>query len=176
MPTRHEPVPESRIVRLEGEVDDELANRVVARLLLLADDEPSVDILLRIESTGGSVAAGLAVYDTMRYIGCDVATCAVGLTAGMGQFLLTAGALGKRFAERDARIVMVGVQGGGSADGGGDEPADAMREHTRRKVAEIAALHMGRDPEFVEAAWRARPQREFRPEEARVYGLIDHIL
>ncbi|MFD3484280.1 ClpP family protease [Streptomyces sp. NPDC058665] len=163
-------VRESRVVRLYGTVDDDLANEVVAKLLLLAADARS-DILLLIDSPGGSLGAGLAIYDTMEYVSNDVATCAVGLAAGMGQFLLTAGALGKRFAERDARMVMVEVR----ADGGGAH-SDALPASTRQRVAELAALHMGRDPEFVHAAWKADPQREFAPEQARVYGLIDHIV
>ncbi|MEV0778327.1 ATP-dependent Clp protease proteolytic subunit [Streptomyces sp. NPDC050428] len=159
----------SRIVRLDGVVDDDLANSVVATLLLLSDAAPTADILLRIDSPGGSLAAGMAIYDTMQYVRSDVATCAVNLAAGMGQFLLSAGALGKRSAERDARIVMVGVQAGHAGEG------DAA-DRARGKVAELAALHMGRDPEFVHAAWKAQPQREFGPEQARVYGLIDHVV
>ncbi|WP_381803317.1 ClpP family protease [Streptomyces niveus] len=167
-------MPGSRIVRLDGTVEDDLANSVVAQLLVLSDISPSADILLLVESAGGSVAAGMAIYDTMQYVPCDVATCAVGLTAGMGQFLVSAGAPGKRFAERDARLVMVEIRAGDRDPA--DAAMDAATDRTRREVADVAALHMGRDPAFVHAAWKAHPQREFGAEEARVYGLVDHVV
>ncbi|HWN36143.1 MAG TPA: ATP-dependent Clp protease proteolytic subunit, partial [Pseudonocardia sp.] len=134
---------EQRIIMLGREVDDQLANRICAQLLLLASQDDRAEISLYINSPGGSVTAGLAIYDTMRFIECDVATCAVGTAASMGQFLLTAGTPGKRSALPHADILMhqphAGV--GGTAS---DIVIQAQQfERLKRRTAELTAAHTG---------------------------------
>ena len=163
-----------RIVFLGSEVTDYSSNIVVAQLLFLANDNPKADINFYINSPGGSVTAGLAIYDTMQYIKPDVATVCVGQSASMGAVLLAAGAEGKRYSLPNSRIMIhqgwAGVQG---------SIADVER-HTRefltlrRKLNEILARHTGQSLERIEKD----TDRDFymSPEEAKEYGLIDEII
>jgi len=162
-----------RVVFLGSEVTDEVANRLTAQLLLLAAEDPQRDITFYINSPGGSVTAGMAVYDTMQLITPDVATWAVGFAASMGQFLLSAGAPGKRHALPHARILMHQP----SAGLGGTATDVAIRAGVfgamKREIAEITARHTGQPVETVTAD--ADRDRWFTAEEARAYGLVDHV-
>ncbi|RXS87577.1 ATP-dependent Clp protease proteolytic subunit [Streptomyces sp. TM32] len=162
-----------RIIFLGKEVDDEIANQITAQMLTLAAD-PDRDIYLYINSPGGSVMAGLAVYDTMQYIRNDVVTIAMGFCASMGQFLLTAGTPGKRFALPHTRILMHQPSAGlaGSAT---DIRiyAEQLRE-TKREMAELIAQHSGQTPERITKD--SDRDRWFTPAEAKEYGLIDDIM
>ena len=163
-----------RIIILGSEVKDSNANEITAQLLLLAAEDPEKDITLYINSPGGSVTAGMAIYDTMMLIEPDVATTAMGLAASMGQFLLTAGAPGKRAALPHARILMhqpsAGV-GGTAADIA--IQAD-MLERSKREMAELIAQHTGQDVERIVAD--SDRDRWFTAAEALEYGFIDKVI
>jgi ATP-dependent Clp protease protease subunit len=165
---------QERIVVLGSQVDDDVANQLCARMLLLAADDPRRDIALYVNSPGGSVTAGLAVFDTMRSIDCDIATYAFGMAASMGQFLLTAGTPGKRFALPHTRILVhqpsAGV-GGTQADIA--IQADMLRR-LKREVNELQAEHTGQTVEQIERD--SDRDRWFTPEQARSYGLVDHVV
>jgi ATP-dependent Clp protease protease subunit len=165
---------EERIVFLGREVDDEIANRIIAQLLLLAAQEPERDITMYINSPGGSVTAGMAIYDTMRLIRPDVATWAVGFAASMGQFLLTAGTPGKRYALPHARVLMHQP----SAGIGGQATDIAIRAgvygQMKREIAEITARHTGQTVETITAD--SDRDRWFTAAEAQAYGLVDHVV
>jgi len=165
---------QQRIVVLGQEVDDAIANRLCAELLLLAAEDPLRDISLYINSPGGSVSAGLAIYDTMRLIPNDVSTLAMGLAASMGQFLLSAGTPGKRFALPHARVLMHQ----GSAGIGGTavdiEIQAANLEHTKNVMMRLIAEHTGQPVERVERD--ADRDRWFTAEEALEYGFVDEVL
>jgi len=164
---------EERIVYLAGVVDDEAAHRITAQLLLLTADDPARDITFYINSSGGSVTAGMAIYDTMQLVRPDVATWAVGFAASMGQFLLTAGAPGKRYALPHARILMHQP----SASLGGTATDITIRAgvfgEMKREIAELTARHSGQPVETVTAD--ADRDRWFDAEQARAYGLVDHV-
>jgi ATP-dependent Clp protease protease subunit len=165
---------EERIVFLGRDVDDEIANRISAQLLLLAARDPERDITMYINSPGGSVTAGMAIYDTMRLIRPDVATWAVGFAASMGQFLLTAGTPGKRHALPHARILMHQP----SAGIGGQATDIAIRAgvyaEMKREIAEITARHTGQTFETITAD--SDRDRWFTASEAQAYGLVDHVV
>ncbi|WP_345603264.1 ATP-dependent Clp protease proteolytic subunit [Pseudonocardia adelaidensis] len=165
---------EERIVFLGREVDDEIANRISAQLLLLAAQDPERDITMYINSPGGSVTAGMAIYDTMRLVRPDVSTWAVGFAASMGQFLLTAGAPGKRYALPHARVLMHQP----SAGIGGEATDIAIRAgvyaQMKREIAEITARHTGQTVETITAD--ADRDRWFTAAEAQAYGLVDHVV
>ncbi|MFE3445433.1 ATP-dependent Clp protease proteolytic subunit [Nocardia sp. NPDC059180] len=163
-----------RIIFLGTQVDDDIANKLCAQILLLSAEDPTKDIALYINSPGGSVTAGMAIYDTMQFAECDIATYGMGLAASMGQFLLTAGTKGKRFALPHARIMMhqpsAGI-GGSAAD------IAIMAEqfaHTKRELNELQALHTGNSIEQVTAD--ADRDRWFTASEALEYGFIDHVI
>jgi ATP-dependent Clp protease protease subunit len=163
-----------RIVVLGREVRDDDANEICGRLLLLAAEDSHADIWLYINSPGGSVSAGMAIYDTMRLVSCDVATVAMGFAASMGQFLLTAGARGKRFALPNARIVMHQPLGGigGSAT---DVRIQAQQmQLTKEHMARITAEMTGQPLERIMAD--ADRDRWFSADEARDYGIVDHVM
>ncbi|MGY1714343.1 ClpP family protease [Geodermatophilus sp. SYSU D01106] len=163
-----------RILVLGSAVDDDVANQLCARMLLLAADDPHRDVHLYVNSPGGSVDAGLAVYDTMRFIGCDVATYAFGMAASMGQFLLTAGTPGKRHALPHTRILVHQPSAGvGGTQSDIAIQADVLRR-LKRQVNELQALHTGQDVERIERD--SDRDRWFTPEEARAYGLVDHVV
>ena len=163
-----------RIVFLGTQVDDDVANQTCAQMLLLAADDAHSDIHLYINSPGGSVSAGMAVYDTMQVLDCDVATYSVGMAASMGQFLLTAGAAGKRFALPHTRIMMHQVSAGvGGTQSDITIQADMLRR-LKREVNELQAQHSGQSVEQVEQD--ADRDRWFTPVQALEYGLIDHVV
>ena len=163
-----------RIVVLGQEVDDAVANRICAQLLLLSAEDSRRDISLYINSPGGSVSAGLAIMDTMRLIPNDVSTLAMGLAASMGQFLLSAGARGKRHALPHARVLMHQ----GSAGIGGTavdiEIQAANLEYVRDTVLGLIADHTGQPLATIEAD--SARDRWFTAQEARAYGLIDTVV
>lgn len=163
-----------RIIFLGEEVNDVSASVIVAQLLFLEADDPNKDIQLYINSPGGSVTAGLAIYDTMQYIKCDVSTVCIGMAASMGAFLLSGGAKGKRFALPNAEIMI--HQPSGGAQGQATEISIAA-EHilrTRQKLNEIMAANTGQPLETI----KADTERDnfMSAEEAKVYGLIDEVI
>jgi ATP-dependent Clp protease protease subunit len=163
-----------RIIVLGAEVDDPVANRLCAQLLLLSAEDPRSDISLYINSPGGSVSAGLAIYDTMRLIPNDVSTLAMGLAGSMGQFLLSAGTPGKRFSLPHAQILM---HQGSAGFGGTAADVEIYAEQLERigtTLLRLISEHTGQPYETVERD--SRRDRWFDAEQARAYGLIDHIL
>ena len=164
---------DERIIFLGQAVDDEIANRIAAQMLLLAAD-PTKDIYLYINSPGGSVTAGFAIYDTMQYIKNDVVTIAMGLAASMGQFLLTAGTPGKRFALPNADILMhQGSAGlGGSASDIKIQSEQLLR--TKKRMEQLTAQHSGQTVETINRD--ADRDRWFTAQEAKEYGLIDEVM
>ncbi len=163
-----------RIIFLGSQVDDVIANQLAAQMLLLSAEDPKRDIHLYINSPGGSVTAGMAIYDTMQFIDCDVATYGMGLAASMGQFLLTAGAKGKRYALPHARIMMhqpsAGV--GGTASDIAIQ-ADLFRR-TKRELNELQSKHTGQPIEQIEKD--SDRDRWFTAAEALEYGFVDHVV
>jgi ATP-dependent Clp protease protease subunit len=163
-----------RIVLLGTEVDDAVANRLCAQLLLLSAEDPRGDISLYINSPGGSVSAGLAIYDTMRLIPNDVSTLALGLAGSMAQFLLCAGAAGKRFSLPHAQVLM---HQGSAGFGGTAADIEIYAEQLGRTGATMMRLiseHTGQPLERVEED--SQRDRWFSAEEARDYGIVDHIV
>ncbi|WP_106535771.1 ATP-dependent Clp protease proteolytic subunit [Haloactinopolyspora alba] len=163
-----------RIIFLGAEVRDENANAICAQLLLLAAEDPDRDISIYINSPGGSVSAGMAIYDTMQFVKPDVMTVAMGFAASMGQFLLTAGARGKRYALPHSRILMHQPSGGmgGSASDIRIQAEQMLR--TKKEMAEINALHTGQPIETIERD--SDRDRYFTPQEALDYGFIDRVV
>jgi ATP-dependent Clp protease protease subunit len=163
-----------RILVLGQEVDDAIANRLCAELLLLSAEDPHRDISLYINSPGGSVSAGLAIYDTMRLIPNDVSTLAMGLAASMGQFLLSAGTPGKRYALPHSRILMHQ----GSAGIGGTaidiEIQAENLEHVKGVLIGLIAEHTGQPRDLVERD--SLRDRWFTAEQAKEYGFVDDVL
>ena len=163
-----------RIVVLGAEVDDPIANRITAQLLLLSARDPRADISLYINSPGGSVTAGLAIYDTMRVIPNDVSTLAVGFAASMGQFLLGAGTPGKRYALPNARIMMHQPSAGIQGTAADVEVQASNLRAMKRRVNELQAQHTGQPVEQVTAD--SERDRWFSAEEAMAYGIVDHVV
>jgi ATP-dependent Clp protease protease subunit len=162
-----------RIIFLGQQVDDDIANKITAQLLLLAAD-PAKDIYLYINSPGGSVTAGMAIYDTMQYIPNDVVTIAMGMAASMGQFLLCAGTAGKRYALPHARVMMHQLSGGiGGTAADIAIQAESML-HIKKVMNERIAFHTGHTPEEIEHD--SDRDRWFTAEEAKAYGIIDHVI
>ena len=163
-----------RIVFLKSEVTDETANLIVAQLLFLDADDPERDITLYINSPGGSVTAGMAVYDAMNQIRCDVCTVCVGFAASMGAFLLSSGTHGKRYALPNARIMI--HQPSGGAQGVASDIEVAAREilRTKETINKILAANTGQPLEKIERD----SDRDFfmSAEEAKAYGLIDGVI
>ena len=163
----------NRVIMLGTDVNDDIANQLCAQLLYLEGEDPNADIWLYINSPGGSVTAGMAIYDTMQFVSCDVATVCLGLAASMGQFLLTSGAAGKRYTLPNARIMMhqplAGLRG---------QAADIAIQaeqlvYTKRRMAELIAHHSGQSIEQVIAD--SERDRWFTAEQAKVYGLVDTV-
>lgn len=163
-----------RIVFLGTQVDHNSANLICAQLLLLEAEDPSRDISLYINSPGGSVTDGLAIYDTMQYVSCDVATICLGLAASMGQFLLCAGATGKRYALPHSRILM--HQPSGSMQGQAADIAIQAEQivYLKKMMAERIAFHTGQPVERIEAD--SDRDRWFTADEAKDYGFIDRVI
>jgi len=163
-----------RIVFLGTQVDQSSANAICAQLLLLEAEDPTRDISLYINSPGGSVIDGLAIYDTMQFVSCDIRTIAVGMAASMGQFLLCAGTTGKRSALPHAQILM--HQPSGGAQGQATDISIHLR-HTielKKGLAERIAFHTGQPIEKIEAD--SERDRWFTAREALEYGFIDHVI
>ena len=163
-----------RIIFMGGQVEDGMANAIAAQMLLLAAEDQEKDIYLYINSPGGSVSAGMAIYDTMQYIKNDVATVAMGLDASMGQFLLCAGAAGKRYALPNARILMHQPLGGIGGTATEIKIQAEQMSFTKRKMAELIAFHSGQSIETITAD--SDRDRWFDAEEAKTYGLVDHVV
>ena len=164
----------NRVVLLGSDVNDDIANQLCAQLLYLEGEDANADIWLYINSPGGSVTAGLAIYDTMQFVSCEVATVCMGLAASMGQFLLTAGAAGKRFTLPNARVMMhqplAGLRGQAT-----DIAIQAEQlTYTKRRMAELTAHHTGQPLEKVQAD--SERDRWFTAEEAQQYGLVDKVI
>ncbi|HET6908969.1 MAG TPA: ATP-dependent Clp protease proteolytic subunit [Mycobacteriales bacterium] len=163
-----------RIVFLGSQVDDPIANMICAQLLLLAAEDPERDIAIYINSPGGSVSAGMAIYDTMQYIPNDVATYGLGLAASMGQFLLCAGTKGKRFATPHARIMMHQPSGGLGGTASDIAIQAEQMLYTKKILQERIAFHTGQTVEQIEKD--SDRDRWFTAEEAKEYGFVDHVV
>jgi ATP-dependent Clp protease protease subunit len=163
-----------RIIFLGSEVTDQVANRICAQLLLLAAEDPDRDINLYINSPGGSVYSGMAIYDTMQFIANDVATIAMGMAASMGQLLLCAGAKGKRYALPHARIMMHQPSGGMGGTASDIAIQAEQMLYTKRMFQERVAYHTGQTQEQIEAD--SDRDRWFTSQEALDYGFIDKVI
>src|SRR3954453_8338065 len=163
----------NRVVLLGSDVNDDIANQLCAQLLYLEGEDSNADIWMYINSPGGSVTAGLAIYDTMQFVGCEVATVCMGMAASMGQFLLTAGAAGKRYTLPNARVMMhqplAGLRGQAT-----DIAIQAEQlAYTKRRMAELTALHSGQTLEQIQAD--SERDRWFTADQAKAYGLVDAV-
>lgn len=165
---------QDRIVFLGEEVNDTSANIVVAQLLFLEADDPNKDIQLYINSPGGSVTAGMAIYDTMQYIKCDVSTVCIGMAASMGAFLLSGGAKGKRFALPNAEIMIHQPSGGTQGQATEIKIAADHILKTRQKLNEILAANTGKPLEVIQAD--TERDNFMSAQEAKEYGLIDEVI
>ena len=163
-----------RIIFLGEEVNDVSASVVVAQLLFLEADDPDKDIQLYINSPGGSVTAGMAIYDTMQYIKCDVSTVCIGMAASMGAFLLAGGKKGKRFALPNAEIMIHQPSGGAQGQATEIQIAAEHILRTKQKLNEILAANTGQSLETI----KADTERDnfMSAEEAKAYGLIDEVI
>ncbi|HWP21130.1 MAG TPA: ATP-dependent Clp endopeptidase proteolytic subunit ClpP, partial [Candidatus Cryosericum sp.] len=162
-----------RIIFIGGPIDDDTANIVVAQMLFLEGDDPDKDINLYINSPGGSVSAGLAIYDTMQYIKCEVATICIGLAASMGAFLLAAGAKGKRKALPNAEIMIHQVSGGAQGQATDINIQAEQILKIKRRLNEILAARTGQTIERV--TQDTERDNYMSAEEACAYGLIDEV-
>ena len=163
-----------RIVVLGSEVNDTVANTIMAQLLYLEGQDPERDVWLYVNSPGGSVTSGMAIYDTMQFIAPDVATICVGLAASMGQFLLCAGAPEKRYALPHARIMMHQPLGGVQGQASDIAIQAEQMVYVKRLMAERIAHHTGQDVDQIEAD--SDRDRWFTAEEAKEYGIIDNVI
>ena len=162
-----------RIIFLGSEVRDDNANVICAQLLLLTAEDPEKDIWLYINSPGGSVTAGMAIFDTMQWVPNDVATVAMGLAASMGQFLLSAGAPGKRYATPHARVMMHQPSGGIGGTASDIKIQAQQMLHIKKQMSELIAVHTGQTIEQIEID--SDRDRWFTAEEAMAYGFVDHV-
>src|SRR6187431_2598907 len=168
--------PASPVLRgdsLSGNLDDSVANRICGQLLLLSAEDPERDIHLWINSPGGSVYSGMAIYDTMQFIDNDVQTVAMGMAASMGQLLLCAGAPGKRFSLPHARIMMHQPSGGIGGTASDIAIQAEQMLYTKKKMAELIAQHTGQTVEQIEAD--SDRDRWFTADQAKEYGMIDKV-
>src|SRR5688500_15930812 len=164
----------NRIIMLGSDVNDDIANQICAELLYLEGEDHNLDIWLYINSPGGSVTAGMAIYDTMQFVGCDVATVCLGLAASMGQFLLTAGAAGKRYTLPNARIMMHQPLAGLRGQAADIAIQAEQLAYTKRRMAELTAHHSGQDVAQIQAD--SERDRWFTAEQATAYGLVDDVI
>ena len=162
-----------RIIFLGSDVRDDNANAICAQMLLLAAEDPKSDIWLYINSPGGSVTAGMAIFDTMNWIPNDVATVAMGMAASMGQFLLSAGTKGKRYATPHARVMMHQPSGGIGGTASDIKIQAEQMLFIKKQMAELIAQHTGQSLEQIEAD--SDRDRWFTAEEAKDYGFVDHV-
>jgi ATP-dependent Clp protease, protease subunit len=163
-----------RIIFLGSVVEDQMANAVCAQMLLLDAEDSGRDIWLYINSPGGSVSAGLAIYDTMQFVKSDVATVAMGLAASMGQFLLSAGEKGKRYATPNARIMMHQPSGGLGGTASDIKIQAEQMLFTKKRLAELIAEHTGQSLDTIEAD--SDRDRWFDAAGAKDYGFVDHVV
>lgn len=164
----------SRIIILSGEVDDDMASLAVAQLLYLESLDPNKDIQIYINSPGGSVTAGMAIYDTMQHVKCDVSTICVGLAASMGAFLLAGGTSGKRFSLPNAEVMIHQPSGGAKGQATDIQIAAQNIQRTKNKLNELLAANTGRTLE--EVTYDTDRDNFMSAEEALEYGLIDQII
>ena len=162
-----------RIIFLGSEVRDDNANAICAQMLLLAAEDPHKDIWLYINSPGGSVTAGMAIFDTMQWVPNDVATVAMGMAASMGQFLLSAGTPGKRYATPHARVMMHQPSGGIGGTASDIKIQAEQMLHIKKQMAELIAEHTGQELAQIERD--SDRDRWFTAEEAKVYGFVDQV-
>lgn len=163
-----------RIIFLGEEVTDVSASVIVAQLLFLESEDPGKDIQLYINSPGGSVTAGMAIYDTMQYIKCDVATTCIGMAASMGAFLLAGGTKGKRFALPNAEVMIHQPMGGAQGQATEIQIAAEHILKTKKKLNALLAENCGKPLDVVEAD--TERDNWLSAEEAKAYGLIDHVI
>ena len=165
---------QDRIIILSNEVNDDIASLVVSQLLFLESQDPNKDISLYINSPGGSVSAGFAIYDTMNYVKCDVSTICMGLAASMGAFLLAGGAKGKRLALPNAEIMIHQPSGGAQGQATEIQIAAEHILRTKQKLNEILAANTGQSLETI----KADTERDnfMSADEAKAYGLIDEVI
>ena len=164
---------EDRIIFLSGEIDDALANTVVAQLIYLEGKDPSKDISIYINSPGGSVTAGMAIYDTMNYIKCDVSTISVGFSASMGAFLLAAGTKGKRYALKNSEIMIHQVLGGAQGQASDVKIHAEQLLKTKAKMNRILAENTGKPIEVIERD--TDRDNYLTADEALAYGIVDKV-
>jgi ATP-dependent Clp protease protease subunit len=162
-----------RIIFLGSDVRDDNANAICAQMLLLAAEDSEKDIWLYINSPGGSVTAGMAIFDTMQWVPCDVATVAMGMAASMGQFLLSAGTPGKRYATPHARVMMHQPSGGIGGTASDIKIQAEQLLHIKRQMAELIAQHTGQSVDQIEKD--SDRDRWFTASEAKDYGFVDHV-
>jgi ATP-dependent Clp protease protease subunit len=162
-----------RIIFLGSDVRDENANAICAQLLLLSAEDPGKDIWLYINSPGGSISAGMAIYDTMNWIPNDVATVAMGMAASMGQFLLSAGTKGKRYATPHARVMMHQPSGGIGGTATDIKIQAEQMLYIKTQMAELIARHTGQTVEQITKD--SDHDRWFSAAEAKEYGFVDHV-
>jgi ATP-dependent Clp protease, protease subunit len=165
---------QDRIVVLGSEVEDNVANLIIAQLLYLEAQDDTKDIWLYINSPGGVITSGMAIYDTMQFIKPDVATVCMGLAASMGQFLLCAGAPGKRYSLPHARIMMHQPSGGVRGQAADIAIQAEQMAYIRKVMAERIAFHTGQTAEQIDAD--SDRDRWFTPDQAKEYGMIDHVI
>jgi len=163
-----------RIIFLGQPVDDTIANQICAQLLLLSAEDPERDINLYINSPGGSVTAGMAIFDTMQFVQCDIATYAMGLAASMGQFLLSAGKRGKRYALPHTRILMHQPSAGIGGTASDIQIQAEQFKLTKIEMAELIAEHTGQTVEQIRAD--SERDRWFTAQQALEYGFVDHVV
>ena len=163
-----------RIIFLGGEINDDVANSVLSQMLFLEMEDPDADICLYINSPGGSVTAGMAIYDTMQYIKCDVATTCIGMAASMGAFLLAGGTKGKRYALPNAEVMIHQPSGGAKGQATEIQIAAENILKTKKKLNEILAANTGKPYDVV----AADTERDYymSAEQAKAYGLIDDVI
>src|SRR4051794_8767085 len=164
----------NRVIMLGSDVNDDIANQVCALLLYLEGEDHNNDIWLYINSPGGSVTAGMAIYDTMQFVGCAVATVCLGLAASMGQFLLTAGAAGKRYTLPNARIMMHQPLAGLRGQAADIAIQAEQLRYTKQRMAQLISEHSGQPVEQIQAD--SERDRWFTADAAKEYGLVDKVI
>jgi ATP-dependent Clp protease protease subunit len=162
-----------RIIWLGSEVRDDNSNEIAAKLLLLAADDDKKDIFLYINSPGGSITAGMAIYDTMQYVPNDIVTVGIGMAASMGQLLLTAGTKGKRYITPNARVLLHQPHGGFGGTASDIQTQAQLILDMKKRLAEITASQTGKTVEQINAD--GDRDRWFNAQEALEYGFVDHI-
>ena len=162
-----------RIIWLGSEVRDDNANEICAKILLLAAEDPNKDIYLYVNSPGGSITAGMAIYDTMQFVPNDIVTVGIGMAASMGQLLLTAGTKGKRYITPNARVLLHQPHGGFGGTASDIQTQAQLILDMKRRLAEITAAQTGKSVEQINAD--GDRDRWFNAQEALEYGFVDHI-